>query len=491
MRLITRILAVLVLGLIATTAIMLSGCGSKESTIPITASSDKAREAYVKGREYAENLRLNEAREYFQRAVEADSEFALAYLALAQTQATTNEFYEAFNQARARVNRISDGERLLIQVVEAGISGETRLQEELLTELTDKYPLDKRAHMALGNFLFGQQLFQRAIAEYRKIKTLDPDFAPPYNQAGYAFRSLGKYKEAEEAFKTYIRLIPNDPNPYDSYAELLMKMGEFSESNESYRRALRLDSSFAASYFGIASNLAYLGKYDSARQVLEVMYQRATNEGSRRNALAVNGLVWADEGKLDQSLEEFHKMLAIGEQMADSGTVSNDLLLISLIHVARQDWTAATACLDRQINATENCDLDEAAKKNLRRANLSNRAVVAIAQGDLTDGKQWVDQYWTEVENLGTRLQLMNGHALYGRLALAQKNWTEAIAQLEQSSLQNVENLYRLALAYQGGGNRDRALTTAESAAHWNQPLTLNYSLSRKSALALLDELEK
>lgn len=490
MKLMMRISALYAAGVIAAVAISLSGCGDKESTIPITTSSEKAREAYVKGREYSENLRFTEARNYFQQAIEADSEFAMAYLSLAQTQTTTNEFYAAFNQARARVNRVSDGERLMIEAVEAGIGGETQLQEQLLTELTELYPLDKRAHMALGNFLFGQQLYQRAIAEYRKIKALDPNFAPPYNQAGYSFRALEKYKEAEEAFKTYIRLIPDDPNPYDSYAELLMKIGEFAESIDSYRRALNLDSSFAASYFGIASNLVYLGKYDSARQVLEVLYNRATDSGIKRNALAVTGFAYSDEGLLDKTVEQFEKMLAIGEQAGDSGSVSNDLILLALVHTARQDWNAAIDCLNRQLVATEHSNLDEAAKKNLRRVNLSGRTALAIAKGDLTEGKQLADEYFAAVEKIGTRLQLMNGHSLYGRLATAEEKWDEAVKQFEQSSLQNVGNIYRLAVAYQGANNLERAKTFANKSAHWNQPLTLNYSLVRKKALKLERELE-
>ena len=56
---------------------------------------------------------------------------------------------------------------------------------------------------------------------------------------GYAYRQEGDYANAEQAFKKYIELIPNDPNPYDSYAELLLKMGKFDESIDAVSQGAR------------------------------------------------------------------------------------------------------------------------------------------------------------------------------------------------------------------------------------------------------------
>lgn len=466
-------------------ASLISGCGQEQLTVPITTKSDEAREAYVKGREYAENLRLAEARAYFEQAVKADPEFALAHLALAETQATTNEFYAAFNQAKACINRVSDGERLLILGTEAGIGGESRKWEQLLNELVTLYPRDKRAHLALGNFLFGQQLYQKAISEYRKIKALDPDFAPPYNQAGYSFRFLGKFKESENAFKTYIKLIPNDPNPYDSYAELLMKIGEFNESIESYKQALELDSSFAASYMGIAANLVHLDRHDAARVELQVMFNHAPDNGMKRNALAMKGFTWTDQGLFDKALEEFYRMLAIVEELGDSGTVANDLQLIARIHIEMKDWEAAQADLERFLNATEHSNLAEAAKKTNRRVYKYGQAIIANDRGDLTLADRLAQEYWQDVEKPGTRFQIMNGHALFGRIATARKDWTKAIEEFKQSNQRSPENLYLLARAYEENESLTRAKKTAKIVAEFNQTLTLSYTLVRKKGAKL------
>ena len=80
-----------------------------------------------------------------------------------------------------------------------------------------------------------------------------PDYSTAFNILGYAYRQNEAYSDAENAFKKYIELIPNDPNPYDSYAELLLKMGRFDEAITQYNKALAIDPNFVNSYFGIAA----------------------------------------------------------------------------------------------------------------------------------------------------------------------------------------------------------------------------------------------
>ena len=89
-----------------------------------------------------------------------------------------------------------------------------------------------------GGYYFGQQDYVQAIEHHKKATELAPSYSPAYNILGYAYRQAGDYANAEQAFKKYIDLIPNDPNPYDSYAELLLKMGKFEESVLQYRKAL-------------------------------------------------------------------------------------------------------------------------------------------------------------------------------------------------------------------------------------------------------------
>ena len=228
--------------------------------IPITTSSDEARQLYLEGRDLFEKLRATDARARFEKAAAKDPAFALAQVGLANTSGTAKEFFDGVERAVALSGKASESEKLLICALDAGAKGEPARQSECLTKLIAAHPDDERAHNLMGAYHFGRQDYTAAIDEYKKATAINPAFSQPYNQMGYAYRFMGKNTEAEQAFKKYIELIPGDPNPYDSYAELLMKLGRFDESIKSYEKALSVDPNFVASYIGIGNNRVFLGR---------------------------------------------------------------------------------------------------------------------------------------------------------------------------------------------------------------------------------------
>src|SRR6185369_9695065 len=229
--------------LLLISALILAGCQQVESGKPpsanapanngkiaITTASDDARKEYLAGRDLQEKLRITDSIAHFDKAISLDPNFALAELNRANVSPTAKEFFEHLNKAVSLADKASDGERMLIQANEAGANANPTKQKEILEKLVSAYPNDERAHFNLGGFYFGQQDFTQAIGHYKRATELAPDYSTAFNILGYAYRQNEAYSDAENAFKKYIELIPNDPNPYDSYAELLLKMGRFDEA---------------------------------------------------------------------------------------------------------------------------------------------------------------------------------------------------------------------------------------------------------------------
>src|SRR4051812_35084710 len=92
--------------------------------IPITTSSADARALYLEGRDLAEKLRATDARRLYEQAVAKDPNFALGYLALANTSGTTKEFIDGTTRAAALAGQVSEGERHLILGLEAAMKGD-------------------------------------------------------------------------------------------------------------------------------------------------------------------------------------------------------------------------------------------------------------------------------------------------------------------------------------------------------------------------------
>jgi hypothetical protein len=99
-----------------------------EEKIPITTSSEEARQLYVKGRDLAEKLRATDARGLYAQAAAKDSSFALAQLGLANTAGTAKEFFDALGQAVLLSGKVSEPERLIIAGVDAGAKGDVDRQ---------------------------------------------------------------------------------------------------------------------------------------------------------------------------------------------------------------------------------------------------------------------------------------------------------------------------------------------------------------------------
>jgi tetratricopeptide (TPR) repeat protein len=487
----SHILCTIIVVALGVFLVMMSGCAKPDSgKVPITTKSKQARMLYLQGRDLAESLQGQEARTFFEQAVEKDHDFAMAHMQLAFVQPSAKEFFESLDRAVALLENVSEGERLWIQGVDAGVNGFAMKQREYYQKLIEAYPNDERAYNLLGNSYFGQQDYEAAIEQYNKAVEIAPNFSQPYNQLGYAYRFLGNFDEAEQAFKKYIELIPNDPNPYDSYAELMMKMGRFDESISSYKEALTQNPHFVASYIGIATNLVLKGKHQEARDILQELFDNARDNGERRAALFAMTVSLVDEGNLEKALEVQDQQHDLAQQISDPSAMAGDLVTKGniLLEIGRAD--EALDMYKAAVELVENSDLSEDVKNNTRRAFLYNAARAAIVHNDVETAHNKVDEYMAAVTEINNPFQIRLAHEVAGMIALAEGNYDVAIDELQQANQQNPYNLYRMALAYQGIGDDENAKNFCERAAHANSLNNINYAFCRSKALKMLDGME-
>jgi tetratricopeptide (TPR) repeat protein len=448
--------------------------------VPISTASAEAKADFVKGRTLAENLRAHESREFLRSAVAKDPDFALAHLNLANSAPTPKEFFEHLGHAVALSGKASAGERLMILGAQAGANADPSKQLEQYQQLVAEFPQDERAHFLLGGtYFFGRQEYDKAIEEYRRSIEIAADFAPAYNILGYAYRTVGRYPEAEQAFEKYIELIPNDPNPYDSYAELLMKMGRFDESIAQYRKALEVNPQFAPSFIGIASNLVFQRKYDASRAEAKKLYDSARNDGEKRGAMFAATVTYIEEGKVDLALAELKKQYTLGEGIGDAAAMAGDATFMGNVLLESGKPAEALKKFEQAVEVTQASQLSAEVKENAKLLHRFNVARVAIATKDLATAKREGDAFLRESQARKNSFQIRLGHEVAGRIALEEKNYAGALAHLEQANQQDPYNLYRMGLAYEGKGDRAKAKEMFRRAADFNQLPTLNSAFAR------------
>ncbi|MFH2036204.1 MAG: tetratricopeptide repeat protein [Candidatus Zixiibacteriota bacterium] len=465
-------------------------CTTGSDKIPITTSSKEALDKYLKGRDFMERFSNTKAIENLEDAIKIDSQFAMAYMLLAFLQYTTPEYFNYLDKANSLKDIVSEGEKIYISAIQARVIGKIGEQEQLLKELVELYPKDERAHMELANFYFAQQEFEKAIEEYKECLKINYRFSLPYNMMGYSYRNINDYENSEKAFEQYIELIPDDPNPYDSYGELKMRMGKYGESIESYYKALKLSPKFTASHLGIAANLNFLGKHKEARDQLQELYDLADTDDERKTALFGMAVSFVDEGKLKAGIEVFNRRMELSQKTDDLNNLVGDLRLIAYICLELKQPDKAEESYEKSIKVINESNYAQDIKDNSNREIHYFKVQLALVRNDLPTAMVELEEYRKVAKEFASIVRTRMMHELNGMVALYEMKYEEAIKEFELGREQSARNLYRTGLAYEGLGDKAKAIDFFDRAAHFNSTSDINYAFIRIKALEKLKELK-
>lgn len=456
--------------------------------VAITTSSEEARALYLQGRDLVEKIRFTDGNKYFHQALEKDPDFALAWLAAANSSATAKEFFDEMKKAVELSAKASEGEQHMIRGADAGARSDPAGQLDHYTQLVAMFPEDARALNLLGGYYFGTQDYEKAVEQYNRAIAANTALSTSYNQVGYAQRFLAHFPESEQAFKKYIELIPDDPNPYDSYAELLMKMGRFDESIAQYEKALSIDANFVPSYIGIANNHMFMGHPAEARKALARLQGVARNDGERRQALTWMAASYVIEGKTAEALKKVSEQREIARRGGDLAAVAGDYQLAGDILLNTGSPGEALESYRKTVETIEAADVPAEVKDATKRNRFYNEARVALAKKDLETAKVRAEAYQKEVDARRVPFELRQAHELAGRIATAQGDYPRAIQELGAANQQNPMVLYLAAVAYKKSGDAVKAKEMADKAANFNG-LNINYAYVRSKSKEMLKSL--
>jgi tetratricopeptide (TPR) repeat protein len=213
------------------------------------------------------------------------------------------------------------------------------------------------------------------------------------------------------------------------------------------------------------------------------LYDIARNDGERRAALFSMTVAYLDEGNTEMALAEMDKQYVLAEKINDAAAMSGDLGAIGNILYEAGKYDEAAAKFEKSLQLIESSNLSAANKENAKRGNLYNAGRVALMKKDLATAKAKAEEYRAQSEAAKNTFQIWLAHELVGAIALAEKNYDQAIAHFQQANQQNPYTLYRLALAYEGKGDMKNAKAFCAKAARFNSLNNpLNYAFMRKKA---------
>ncbi|MEP0547223.1 MAG: tetratricopeptide repeat protein [Rhodothermales bacterium] len=231
--------------LLAAALLLFGAPFAQAQRVPATTTSDDARVHYVQGLDALANADFARARTHLDAALVADPAFAIAHMYRAVAGAEGRE--EHMRQATTHGARASEAERQMIESYAAHLDGDHEREIALVNTLAESYPADPYPPFQVGFELYGMERYDEAVAAFQRAIAADPNFGGAFNGLGYAAMEAGDDATAEQAFRDYVRVAPNEANPYDSYGEFLMNAGRLDEAEAQFEMALTKNPAFEVS----------------------------------------------------------------------------------------------------------------------------------------------------------------------------------------------------------------------------------------------------
>lgn len=227
--------------------------GVEESKVTKTYTSNpEAYKLYLKGRFYwlKHAKDFEKSRDYYQQAIDADPNYALAYAGLseyygfgaAQGFLPPGENWpksdEAAKKALALDDTLPDGYNALAGVKQFNFD-EAGAEKDLLhaIELNPNY-VEGRSHYSF--FLVQMGRLQESLAQSKKVLELEP-LSVRYNRTlAIRFFQTRQYDLAIEQFQKTLELDPNDSSTHELLGNVFEQKGMQKEAVVEWSRALRL-----------------------------------------------------------------------------------------------------------------------------------------------------------------------------------------------------------------------------------------------------------
>jgi serine/threonine-protein kinase len=243
---------------------------------------------YLKGRHFwnkRSEAGLKKSIEYFEQAIEADPNYALAYAGLADAYNMLVGYgllppKEAFSKAKSAAIKALEIDdtlaeahaslALIKQVYDYDWSGSEREFKRAI----ELYPNYAVAHQWYGILLRDMGRFDEGLEEIRMAKELDPLSLPINTDLGEIFYHSRQFDQAIEQCKKTIEIDANFHWAHAVLGKTYLQKSMFKEAIAELKKAVSLLAGSAEYLAGLALAYALAGKKDKALEILEEINKR-------------------------------------------------------------------------------------------------------------------------------------------------------------------------------------------------------------------------
>jgi TolB-like protein/Flp pilus assembly protein TadD len=252
----------------------------------------EAYRLYLKGRFHWNKRNSNDLQKavgYFEKAIEKDPDYALAYAGLASTYAVLPEYSG---------------------LATTGFIPKTEMAARKALELDATLA---EPHAALGLVKYTYQWdWQGADEEFKRAIELDPNSPTTRHWYSSALELQGRWQEALSEMKRAQELDPLSPVITNNVGEILSYMRQYDSALEQFNKALELDPSLPGLHSGIAFVYVQQDRFDEAISELQKLQQIVGTKSPY--GMGDLAYVYARAGRKAEAITILNRLLEFSKQ---------------------------------------------------------------------------------------------------------------------------------------------------------------------------------
>jgi TolB-like protein/Tfp pilus assembly protein PilF/predicted Ser/Thr protein kinase len=253
------------------------------NTPPVSA---EAYQLYLKGRFFwnkATEEDYTVAKRYFDRALEIDPKYALAYSGLADYFWATDALSPQVAMPRAKDyalkalaidDTLSDAHTTLANV-KFNADWDWQGAEKEFRRAIELNPSDAEARRSYSVFLSAMGRSEEALIEIQNAQRLDPLSLAKSSDVGWALYFARRYDQAIEQCQATLELDPNSVGAHDCLGSAYLAKGNYGKAIDECQKAASGSRNDPVRVAGLGRAYAFAGKTAKARDVLGKLYSES------------------------------------------------------------------------------------------------------------------------------------------------------------------------------------------------------------------------
>jgi len=316
----------------------------------------EAYDLYLRGRNALRSRQnvgsVQQALGFFEQSLKQDSNFALAYVGLADGSLAMYDETKEGDWAQRAVAAGEQAQRLNQDLPEVYFTlgsvyrtiGRQAEAIAVLNRAIELAPNSDEGYRRLGDALSSAGRTTEAITAYQKAVELNPYYWLNYSKLGGVHFDIGKYDEALEAYRKVTELEPDNVWGYLNVGAVRFSQGKYEEAIPAFEKALAIEPSWDT-YSNLGTAYFFMGRYNDSVSAFEKAYELNPNQHVVAGNLA-DAYRWS--GRKDKAQVLYDKAIQLAYADLDvNPRDSKTLSFLALYFSKKGDSTKAAELMRR------------------------------------------------------------------------------------------------------------------------------------------------